>query len=399
MLKDTLKVIVESQKKELELQEVGVNREIAQDLDFKSSHALIISGIRRCGKSTLLRQLMKKKDCYYLNFEDPRLVNFNLSDFEKLDEIFIELQGKSNKYFFDEIQNVPEWERFVRQKQDSGKKFVITGSNASLLSKELGTKLTGRHLITELFPFSYTEMLFLNKTKPSLETFQHYLELGGFPEYLQTKNKEILRHAFTDILNRDIVMRHLLKDQNSIKELAIFLTSNVGKEFSFNSLRKLFNMGSTNTAVAYVSHLEDSYLLFTVPRFSSSYKKQIANPKKVYSIDTGFASSNSASFSEDKGRMLENAVFLGLRRKHKNIFYFREKHECDFLVKERGKIVEAIQVCYKLDEDNKEREISGLKEAMDSLKISEGIIITLDQRDTLDKIKVIPVWEWLAESR
>jgi len=396
ILKDTLKNIARLQREELEKQEIGVPRELLNSLDSGSSHAVIISGIRRCGKSTLLRQFMRKlKNYYYFNFEDPRLIGFEVSDFEKLDAVLKEVYGQSKYYFFDEVQNVLGWERFVRKMQDASKKFFITGSNASLLSKELGTKLTGRHISYELFPFSFAEMLDLRKIKPSLDSFNDYFGQGGFPEYLKYGNDAMLQQIFKDIINRDVVVRHKLRNSKLVEQLAFYLLSNSGKEFSHNQLKKMFNVGSTNTMTTYVSFFEDSYLIFTIPKFDYSYKKQLVNPKKIYAIDIGLAKTNSVSFSEDKGRTLENIVFLHLRRKHKDIYYFKGKNECDFLVKEKGKITEAYQVCYDLTEENKERELAGLKEAMETFKLKIGVIVTLKQKDKLDNIKVVPAWEWV----
>ncbi len=398
ILKDILKEIVKLQREELEKQDVGVKRELIKSLDMRSPHALIISGIRRCGKSTLLKQVTRKlNNFYYFNFEDQRALDFEVSDFEKLNEIFHELYGSSNYYLFDEIQNVSGWERFVRKMQDSGKKFLITGSNASLLSKELGTKLTGRHLMNELFPFSYPEMLKLTNKKQSLSSFEDYFNKGGFPEYLKYGNEAILQQVFNDIILRDIVVRYGLKNAKIVKDLAIYLLTNVGKEFSYNKLRKLFNFGSTNTVISYISHYEESYLLFTVPRFDYSYKKQLVKKKKVYVIDAGLARANSISFSRDKGRILENFFFLALRKKYKGIYYFKENKECDFLVREKGKITQAIQVCYKLDGDNKDREINGLKEAMNKFNLKKGTIITFNQQDKFENIEVMPAWKWLLK--
>jgi len=398
ILKDTLKKIAEIQKEAFDSHETGLPRESANKLDLKSPHAIIISGIRRCGKSTLLRQLMKesKQTCYF-NFEDERASGFELGDFERLNVALQEAYGNSKTYFLDEIQNVEGWERFIRKMQDLGKKFVITGSNASLLSKELGTKLTGRHVTQELFPFSYTEMLKLTKKVPSPETFKEYMEKGGFPEFLVYKNPQYLQQLFNDIILRDIVVRHKLKTPKPVKELALYLMTNSGKEVSYNRLKKTFNFGSANTVISYMGFYEENYLIFTVPKFSYSYKKQIANPKKVYSIDPGLARANSVSFSEDLGRILENIVFMHLRKDSKGIYFYREKNECDFLVKEKERITKAIQVCHTINEENKDREIKGLKEAMEEFNLTEGTIITMNQSDCLDNIDVIPAWKWLTK--
>jgi len=402
ILKETLQQIIEAQQKDLKPLNNSTPRTATKNIDLTLPFAIIISGIRRCGKSTLLRQIMNTtKSKYYFNFEDPKAINFELADFQKLEELLQEKFGTENCYFFDEIQNIEKWELSIRTLLDKGKHCLITGSNASLLSKELGTKLTGRHLQQELFPFSYNEFLAYTSTKTSPEAFNKYLEKGGFPEYLQFDRREILQELLNDIIMRDIVVRHKLRSPKAIKEMALYLISNIGIEFSYNNLAKTFNLGSTNTATSFVSYLEDSYLLFTVPKFSYSLKKQTVNPKKIYAIDNGLVDANSVSFSSNKDRMLENTVFLALRRNKKNIFYFREKKECDFVLKEANKITQAIQVCYSITEENKTREIEGLIEAIETFDLPEGLILTFNQQDTLKigekHIKIIPTWQWLGD--
>jgi len=394
LLKDTLREIV-LQKKELQDQKT-IKRELLKEIDSNTSHVIILSGIRRCGKSTLMKQLMKMAPWpYYFNFEDQRAYGFSVADFEKLDAVFHEELGESDRYFFDEIQNVEGWERYVRTLQDRGKKVIITGSNASLLSKELGTKLTGRHLRYELFPFSYAEMLKFTLKTPSQSSFEEYFTTGGFPEYLKQRRLEILQEFFEDIVIRDIVVRYGLREARTIKELALFLITNSGKYFSYNKLKEYFKLGSTNTVISYLSYFEDSYLFYTVPKFEYSYKKQLVNPKKIYSVDIGLSAAVSTTFSSDRGRMLENLVFLHLRRRYKEIFYFKGKGECDFIIKEKGKVTFAIQVCYQLTDDNKEREVTALQEAMEQVNLKEGLILTYSQEDKLGNIHIKPVWKWL----
>jgi len=399
ILKETLRNIIKSQRDELLLYDEGVEREKIRQIDLGVPFAIVISGVRRCGKSTLMRQMMKKlKNFYYINFDDPRLIDFEVNDFQRLNDVFLEEYGNSGYYFFDEIQNVQKWELFVRMLLDKKRHVVITGSNASLLSRELGTRLTGRHLRYELFPFSFKEFLSLMDKKASINSFQNYFFKGGFPEYLKIGRAEILQELFNDILIRDIAARYKIKNIKILKEMALYLITNIGKEFSYNSLKKIFSLGSVHSIISYISYFEDSYLLFTIPKFDYSLRKQLINPKKVYSIDNGLTHVNSASFSEDKGRMLENIVFLNLRRSYRDIFYFREKGECDFVVKEGEKIKYAIQVCYELDEENKNREISGLMEAMKKFNLKEGFILTYNQEDKIEigsrKIFVKPVWVW-----
>ncbi|MDP2749351.1 MAG: ATP-binding protein [Nanoarchaeota archaeon] len=398
ILKETLKKVVQAQRAELEKRDMGVIRDLLPEIDLNLPHAIILSGIRRCGKSTLLRQLMRKAEKnYYFNFEDSRVSGFDAADFERLEQVFKDEYGDCQYYFFDEIQVVGGWEIFVRNLLDRGKKCIITGSNASLLSKELGTKLTGRHLTYELFPFSYNEMLKLTSRKESKSSFDDYFNDGGFPEFLKYKKNELLQQLFKDILNRDIIVRHKIREAKIVEEIALFLLTNSGKEFSYNNLAKYFKLGSPNSIISYVSFFEDSYLIFTIPKFDYSLKKQIINPKKIYGIDVGFSKANSASFSEDKGRMLENLVFLHLRRKFKNIYYFKENNECDFLIKEKEKITAAIQVCFELNDENKDREVEGLKEAMRKFKLKKGKIVTLDQEDKIGNISIVPIWKYVGD--
>ena len=400
ILKETLRQIVIDQKTDLEFFEYGTEREGLGSIPLELPHAVIISGIRRSGKSTLLHQILKKlPNYYYLNFEDTRLINFESGDFEKLDEVFHTEYGPSEYYLLDEIQNVKGWEIFVRSRLDRHKHLFITGSNASMLSKELGTRLTGRHINVELFPFSFGEALLFRKEIASPDSFEWYFKQGGFPDFIKYGRPEILRELFTDILQRDIISRHKIRETKALHELALYLLSNVGKEFSYNSLKKMFQFGSVNTPISFVSYLEDSYLLFTIPKFDYSLKKQMINEKKVYSIDNGLSNANSVSFSSNKGRMLENFVFITLRRSHKNIYYFRENGECDFLIKEDSRIIIAIQVAYELNEDNKKREIEGLLEAMRKFELREGFILTYNQEDEIDiedkRIIIKPVWKWI----
>jgi uncharacterized protein len=404
ILKDELKKIVESQKGNLSLDKQYIQREKTSEIDMISSHAIIISGIRRCGKSTILLYLMNQvKQCHYFNFEDLKAASFEISDFEKLESIFAEEKKTSDYFFFDEIQNIEQWEKFARDLLDKKKKVFITGSNASLLSKELGTRLTGRHIRYEIFPFSYNEMLQFSKLKPGVGSFAKYLENGGFPEYLADNNIKILQELFNDIIARDIVMRHGIRNIREIRDIGLYLLSNVGKEFSFNGLKKIFNLGSVNTVISYLSFLEDSYLLFTVPKFDFSLKKQIINPKKIYAIDSGLINANSASFSSDFGRILENIVFIALRRKEQQVFYYKNKRECDFVVKVKNQISEAYQVCYELNSGNQEREIEGLKEALTEFKLTEGKLLTYNQEDVIKTndftINILPVWKWLLNQK
>jgi len=402
LLKATLNQVIAAQRNNISQHETGLSREALASLPDLSSHALIVSGIRRCGKSTLLFQLLKNKyqNALYLNFEDPRLYEFEINDFLRLDELIKESNLKV--LMFDEIQIVAGWERYIRQKLDEGYKVVVTGSNASLLSRELGTKLTGRHITKELFPFSYKEFNLFTEAIPSEASLLKYLKAGGFPEYLKNQTDEILQYLFEDILVRDIAVRYGLRDVKSLQRLALYLISNVGKLITANRLKGMFDISATSTIMEYLAHLEHAYLLQFVPKFSYSIRKQQINPRKVYAIDTGMVNVNSGSFTEDLGRLFENLVYLHLRRSYIEIYYFSEKGECDFVTFNRGTINAIIQVCYDLNQDNLERELNGLIEAMTFFGITEGIIVTLNQKDEIKSkggtVYVMPCHEWMSGS-
>jgi len=401
ILQSDLNKVIETQKLNLSQKDPGLERDALATLPDLSAFALIVSGIRRCGKSTLLYQLLKEKypEAFYLNFEDPRLYEFGPADFSRLDEA-IKING-SHVLFFDAIQIIPEWERYARQKLDEDYKLVITCSNASLLSRELGTRLTGRHITKELFPFSYHEFCAFKGLPYDRSSLLSYLELGGFPEYLKQEIPEILNQLFEDILIRDIAVRYSIRDVKTLQRLAFYLLSNVSKFITGNKLRTLFGIGSTSTVMEYLSHLEYSYLLQFVPKFSYSLRKQIANPRKVYAIDTGLINVNSGSFSEDNGRKFENLVYLYLRKKYREIYYFAEKNECDFIIVSNSKLHEAVQVCFELNQDNMNRELDGIVEALTFFNANEGFIVTLDQTDRLEKngkvVHVVTAHDYLSK--
>jgi len=395
-----LQRVIDSQKKQMQRVGIGHLREILSNISTLQSHALIISGIRRCGKSTLLKQMIEINNCkkFFLSFEDPRLFNFDLSDFEILDTL-IE-KSESESLFFDEIQVINGWELYIRQKLDEGFQITVTGSNASLLSRELGTKLTGRHISKELFPFSFNEFLGFKSLHADEKSLQKYLQNGGFPEFLKTNNPDILNELFHDILIRDIIVRYGIRDARLLKNLAVYLVSNVGNLVTANKLQQSLPIKSVATVLDYFSLLEDTYLVNFMPRFSYSHKVRMVNPRKIYVIDSGIIKIASISFSEDKGRLLENMIYWELRRRGKELYYFNEnKSECDFVVMKNEKVEQLIQVCYELLPENREREIHGLKEAMNFFKIDKGLIVSFRQRDSFmlnnKRVEVLPAWEFL----
>lgn len=377
-----------------------IERTLISDLPNISTHALILSGIRRCGKSTLLRQFVRRnfEDVFYLNFEDVKLYGFDIKDFMLLDRAIDETGLKV--LYFDEIQIIDGWELYIRQKLDQKFQVIITGSNASLLSVELGTKLTGRHITKELFPFSYPEYLDFQKAEANIESLQAYLTEGGFPDYLKQKLPEILDFLIEDILNRDIIVRYGLKEGGAIKRLCAYLFANNGTLVVPSKLTSAIGVKSNTTILNYFSYFENSYLIAMVPKFDWSAKAQMLSPKKMYVIDPGLVQVGSTSLSRNIGHLLESVVFWHLRRKTKDIYYFSENdRECDFIVRLKDKTTQVVQVCWELTPENVEREVNGLVEAMQYFKTENGIIVTANSTDTIRTdvglISAIPAHQYL----
>ena len=394
--------VIDAQKKEITIKPEGLIREVIDQVPVVESFASIITGIRRGGKSTLMLQTLKKieEKVLFFNFEDIRLSGFETSDFTRLNS---EIENRQVKIlFFDEIQIIEKWEIFINQKLNEGFLVFITGSNASLISKELGTHLTGRHLSLELYPFSYQEFLAFNKLENNVKSFDDYLQTGGMPEYVKNLRPNILTQLVDDILYRDIAVRHNIRNINGLREMTVFLMSNIGKPVAARRLTGLFGINATSTVTDYFAYLNNSYLIDFVPQFDFSVKAQSRNPKKVYVTDLGIYHQIKTTFTEDYGRQLENAVFLHLRRKHQEIFYFNKQGECDFVLLNKGKVIQCIQVCWQVDDMNMKREVFGLKSALDFFGLKEGVIVTHSQTDLFDiegtTVKLIPACKYMTES-
>ena len=312
ILKDVLKEVVLEQQKEL-LLPASILRETS--IKPLKKFVFILMGIRRSGKSTLLRQYLKKrKPLYYLHFEDLRLADFETSDFNKLNEVFEESLGKGGVYFLDEVQNIAGWEIYVRSLLNSEKEVFITGSNSRLMSKELATRLTGRNISQELYPFSFKEFCIAKKIKESIKSLDEYIVSGGLPEYVFVNDVRILESLAKDIIYKDVLVRHKIRDEVIVEKIVLYLLSNIGRELSYNKIAKLLGNISPNTVISLMNALEDAYFLFTINCFDFSLKKQLRNNRKVYCVDNGFITQTSFQFSKDHGRFLENIVFIELTR-------------------------------------------------------------------------------------
>lgn len=420
MKREDLYYVLFEQQKEMAKEKEFIERE-ETDRTLSFLHLklpIIITGVRRCGKSTLLYILknylkLKEKEYFYVNFNDERLVDFSIEDFQKVLDFLNEQGYKENSYLFlDEIQEAKGWEKWIDRIKENYFIF-ITGSNSKLLSKEISTVLTGRSISISLYPFSFKEFLTAKKIKTEnwkldlkiqaqlRKAFMDFMSSGGIPKAIIDNDKRLLAENYENIIYRDIIKRFNKNLEKPIKEISVFLLSNISSEASIRSLSKMVQLKNLSTVKSILETFEKAFLFFFLNKFDFSVKKQIQNPRKIYCIDTGFVNEVGFKFSENKGRVLENTVFIELKRRGKEIYYYSHKNECDFVIREKTKIKEAVQVCYEFNDENKDREISGLIEVMKQFKLKEGLILTYDQEEEIKleggKIIIKPVWKWLLE--
>jgi len=396
---------------------------------LSTGEVIVLKGIRRSGKSTLMinhiRHLIAtgvdKKEILFVNFEDPRFnVELNSDLLEQIFEVYKEFVNHETKphIFLDEIQNVIQWEKWILTGYELNRAhFYVTGSSSKLLSREFGTALSGRFLGINVFPLGFKEyLLFKNLPEPekiSLVTqkvsykraFNDFLKAGGFPKVISLdddlRRQEIIMYYETIIL-KDIVARHNLKNYDSVKKVALYLLSNIGKPFNLNRVRTALTI-SYDLADKYFEYLKDTFLLFEINQFDYSLNMQFAGRRKVYCIDNGILANTSFRISEDYGRYLENLVFIELMRRGREVYFHSGKKECDFLIKEGLAIKQAIQVSRTLqDDETKKRETEGLLEAQRTYGLNGGMILTGDEEYEMNvedhRIMVKPVWKWLLES-
>lgn len=399
-----------------------------------SEQVIVITGARRSGKSFIMRQLAKelinsgkhKEQILFVNLEDPRFAVLDSKSLQKIYETYLEFIHPEGKHyvFLDEVQEVEKWEKWVLTMRELKKaQVILSGSNAKLLSRELSTLLTGRHLNLEVLPLSFREFLQFNGVSGALNlhVLEHeikikrllkiYLEQGGFPEVaLKEQKKELLLTYFEDVLEKDLIKRYKVRKTERFKELLKFYFSNISSQITFSSLEKFLKI-SADTIEKFSSYFETNYLLFFVKKFSFKVKEQEKSPRKVYAIDTGLANTIGFRFSENKGKLMENIVFLELQRRKLQkpsleIYYWKdEKHrEVDIVVKEENSLKKLMQVCWDVsDFQTHKREIDSLLRASEQLKCHDLLVITWDEEKEENikgkKIRFVPLWKWLLANK
>lgn len=348
--------------------------------ELRDSIALVIEGVRRCGKSTLMSQLIDRYSldpahCAFVNFEDPRLARVQTFEtLERLVSAFRERHAQTEKlyFFLDEIQGVDGWQKWLRMQLDrpSGDYFVLTGSNATLLSGELATTLTGRHLSIELFPFDLEE-----RRVESSASIEEYLETGGFPEPLSMSDGDrLLRQYFEDIIERDIRERVGARSSAPLRQLAQMVFESAGSELSLRRIAGSVGV-AVDTASSHLEACKSAYLLFECPYFAYSERKRAHRNSKYYPIDTGLRRVVITPGGRDLGKSLECATYLHLRRNYDEVYYWRGAGEVDFVVQHEGKVV-PIQVTW---EEPKPRHERGLEAFYERHRHAEEAIYVTSQ--------------------
>jgi predicted AAA+ superfamily ATPase len=428
MRRETLLVIIAEWLEEGEIPSLVLRHQRAIELE-NLEHILAIVGPRRSGKTYFMYQLIQsllqdgrysKKDILFIDFEDYRLGEFTQDNIDDLFAAFHQLAGRYPRFlFFDEVQHLPGWSRVLRTLHNRRRfKIIVSGSNSKLLDREVATELRGRYEDILMLPFSFREYLQfrgISYTTASLHTaasgdivaaFDNYIRHGGFPEVVLARNealrRKLLQSYFKTIFYKDILERYNTKARYVLDALmndaletyaGIFSVTQFEKHLKANGLP-----GSKRTISNYLHYLQEAFFVIANDKFSFSPRRRIMNPKKIYLIDTGFAALGRP-FAENRGRILENVVAVELFRRERELYYFKGKKECDFIVKQGAFPTHAIQVCWELTRRNEKRELAGLTEAYSSLDVPSCLMLTYAQEEERAanglRIPVIPVWKWL----
>jgi len=394
---------------------------------------ITLIGVRRCGKTSILYNMINalservaKTKILFLNFEDERL-ELKVDELDLILQSFGELYPEQHLsecyFFFDEIQNITGWERFVRRVYDTlSKNIYITGSNSKLLSSDIATSLRGRTLVFEVYPLSFKEYLsfkdiqvdlYASKSLAYIKNAQEqFLRDGGFPEtlFLQDQYKnQMLQEYFNVLLYKDLAQRYSIANTVALKFFLKRIIASSTKQISINKIyNELKSSGikiGKNTLYDFLDYVQNIYLALTLKRYDKSLTNKELGEKKIYSIDIGLNNAIAFRFSDDVGKSLENALFLELKRRHSDIYYYRDTHgECDFIINQKNTITQAIQVTYDMsDEETRRREIKGLVNACKSFNLDTGVVVTYDTEDEIIegtiRIALIPFYKFIWDER
>lgn len=411
--------------------ESGVPRQITGEISdyLDSPEVIVLKGVRRSGKSTIMFQVMNalmargisSKSILYINFEEPFFAEHRRTDvFERLFNAYREEINPTGRVyvFLDEVQEIPMWEKWVRTKADLKEaKIFVTGSSSKLLGTEFSTLLTGRNISFTVFPLAFREFLSfkgfddfsdpvrLLKHKPLVKNLlREYMQFGGFPEVVLRERPEakekLLKQYFEDILYKDVAWRYQIRDIATLKNIALLCMANISNLFSYNKIKNALGV-PLDVVRSYSGYMGEAYLIKEVLKHSFKVKEQLRNPKKIYAVDMGLRNAVSYRFSEDLGRIAENIVAVELMRQERDIYYYKNKGEVDFLVRKGIGIETLLQVCMTggENEETLQRELDAMKEGMENMEAETGILITEDlEKEFLfgkKRVTAIPLWKWL----
>jgi len=388
-----------------------------------SSLIKVVLGPRRAGKSVYSLMLLKDRPFMYFNFDEEAVVAMDATDTHALMKELHAAYGPIKTILFDEIQNLPRWELFANRLHREGYNLILTGSNANLLSKELATHLTGRHMPIEILPFDFNEFLRAKKftmdpqyaSLPEqrgafLNLMENYLQNGGFPEVVVSNldPRDYLQVLFDALLFKDVVKRHKVKFSTKVSLLGAHLVNNFASLYTARKLLDVLDLKSATTTEKYITYLEEAYLIFSISRHSHQSAMRIKSPRKVYVVDNGFVSAKAIQHSPDKGKLMENLVFMELVKRgyepERELFYYktRNNREVDFVVKKGIEVLGLYQVCYEsVNQVVEDREAKALIEASGELKTDTLIVLTWDEEREVKRdgktIQLKPLWKWLLE--
>lgn len=388
---------------------------IKRRYSFKTANITFITGVYGSNKNNLLLKIKEEhfNNDFYLNFDDERLTNFSFNDFKLLHEAFIELYGVQNTFYFNKIQQIHLWEVFVKQLAEDNFNVYITATNTKEFLKNIKLFSENDFSLTQLYPLSFSEYLDFKKVsfnKNSFNTieekvnlksfFNHYLIEGGFLKQKETIPSELLTKRYQHILYKDIIVLNKVTHVSRIRALGFYLANHIGELISYNGLKHIIKVKHAQTVKNYMQLFEENHLVFLISKFTNFIETKQKNPKKIYYIDHSLANSINTRFLEKNVQYLENIVFLELKRQKKALFYHKEKHYCDFIVCKQNKVIQAVQVVLTLNNGNiKRNKLNGLFEALKLYNLESGLILSLDEEDTIlinnKKIEVIPIYKWL----
>jgi len=384
--KDVLLDIIEDWAEEISRENV-IHRDITVDVEKTLGYeeVTVIKGVRRAGKTFTLYELFQKHGGIYLNFEDERLYDFTMEDFEKITDIIN--QKNADILYLDEVQEVSGWEKFAHRSHRKVK-IVVTGSNSRLLASEYSKSLVGRTKSYVIYPLCFSEFLRFKKMKRSRNSLSEYMKFGGFPRIVLTGDSTLAKEYFDRIIYRDILGREKVMYPEAMKTLSLYLLSNIGKEFSYRSLKPVSGLKHENTVKDYVGMLKEAFLIHVINRFHPSLKVQESYGKKLYSIDPSFVYLGKRG-SPDSGRILENIVFLDIMRKGHDIYFGKNRKEVDFIICSGLKPERIVNVTYEAEtEDTKEREITSLLHFQKEMGI-KGEVVSMYPFKVLKDIELL----------